>query len=419
MDAHGNAAVSTSLAATNCAQCHGEPARHGRYQQWQLSGHASYEVALAENKGTNGNCARCHSANGFLTWLPVLLDDDPATDPLANIAVTWGIDDVHPQTCATCHDPHNPGTSSGDPTDATVRIVGDTPPLIAGFRATGVGKGAICMTCHNTRRGLRNDEVFPTLSGSELSRAPHPGAQADVIMGQNAYLVTVGNRGPHSNRDASGKVADVCIDCHMEATPPPPDLSYNQSGTNHTFYARDTICSTCHLDMEADDVQVPVTAGLEALQGELEGAILDAFAAEIALGNSIDLNGLASVTDPAQVTSLEFTEGSGQQAILVALSGGDPIGPVALGNVRVKDGGGATLGRLYERTDPALPKGGWNYLLLESDGSHGVHNAEFATQVITSSIEAIQAVPEAGGGVAMATAAAALAALRRRVRRTT
>jgi hypothetical protein len=149
-----------SLAATNCAQCHGEPLRHGRYQQWQLSGHADYSVALEGDKGTSGSCSRCHSANGFLTWLPILLDDDPETDPLADITVTWKKDQVHPQTCPTCHDPHNPGSQSGDPTNATVRIVGDTPPLIAGFTATGVGKAAICMTCHNTRRGLRNDATF-------------------------------------------------------------------------------------------------------------------------------------------------------------------------------------------------------------------------------------------------------------------
>jgi hypothetical protein len=90
-------------------------------------------------------------------------------------------------------------------------------------------------------------------------------------MGQNAYLVTVGNRGPHSNRDLSGKIADVCVDCHMEATPPPADLSYNQSGTNHSFWARKTICSTCHLDgRTADDVQGPIRPSSDAQ--ELEGS---------------------------------------------------------------------------------------------------------------------------------------------------
>ena len=34
-----------SLAADVCGSCHGEPARHGRFQQWQVSKHANYELA--------------------------------------------------------------------------------------------------------------------------------------------------------------------------------------------------------------------------------------------------------------------------------------------------------------------------------------------------------------------------------------
>ena len=127
-----------------------------------MSGHADYELAIDE--GESGNCSRCHTGNGFLNWLPILLDDDPATDPVESIEVTWTADETHPQTCVTCHDPHAIGTTTGVDTNATVRISGDTPPLIAGFTAVGVGKGAICMTCHNSRRGLRNDSNFADFS---------------------------------------------------------------------------------------------------------------------------------------------------------------------------------------------------------------------------------------------------------------
>ncbi len=36
------------LSSDVCAQCHGEPLRHARFQQWQLSGHANYELAVDE-----------------------------------------------------------------------------------------------------------------------------------------------------------------------------------------------------------------------------------------------------------------------------------------------------------------------------------------------------------------------------------
>ena len=158
--------VRGSISSNVCATCHGEPLRHARFQQWQLSAHANYEVAIDESQ--SGTCSRCHTGNGFLAWLPVLTGAE-AGDPYDDIEVTWTEDEAHPQTCATCHDPHDAGDVSGNDNNATVRIAGDTPPLMAGFTATDVGRGAICMTCHNTRRGLRNDSNF-----DEIYRRPRP-----------------------------------------------------------------------------------------------------------------------------------------------------------------------------------------------------------------------------------------------------
>jgi hypothetical protein len=83
----------------------------------------------------------------------------------------------------------------------------------------------------------------------------------------------------------------------------------------------------------------------------------------------------------------------------------------------VKDGASATLGLLYERSDPALPKAGWNYLLIEDDGSKGIHNAEFATDILATSIAAVEAVPEPGSTAAVLAAFGALAGLGWRARR--
>jgi hypothetical protein len=247
-----------SLASDVCASCHGEPLRHARFQQWQLSRHSNYELAIDESD--SGNCSRCHTGNGFLTWLPALLDDVPGNE-LDNITVSWTPDEVHPQTCVTCHDPHAIGTTSGNDTNATVRVSGDTPLLVAGFQAFGVGKGAMCMTCHNTRRGLRNDATWPTTT--DRDRAPHGGVQADLVMGQNAYFVTVGIRGAHSF------VSDTCVTCHMKKTPPPDVLSYNQGGSNHTFFASEEVCIECHTGGEpnAEGIQAAVGGPLHQLEG--------------------------------------------------------------------------------------------------------------------------------------------------------
>jgi len=401
------------LSADVCASCHGEPLRHARFQQWQLSRHANY--ALAVDMGGSGNCSRCHTGNGFLAWLPVLLGDEPG-DPLDNVEVTWTADETHPQTCATCHDPHAIGTTTGVDNNATVRISGDTPPLIAGFTATDVGRGAICMTCHNTRRGARNDDTFAETSTTDPARVPHGGAQADMLMGQNAYLVAVGARGGHSKTEGSLSVPDTCATCHMEKTPPPDLLSHNQGGTNHTFFASPDICGTCHFgSLTAKFVQDPVEDMLNQLQGLQEDAILDLITALTGLGLIIDLDEEAQITDAAEVQEIVFGEYRGRQSITVTLPGGT-FGPIRMNDVGVI-ADGTPIGELYDFADPRVIKAGWNWNLVHNDGTLGVHNPVFTFNVLDASVEALQMVPEPGGLASALAAVSTVAWLAHRSRR--
>jgi hypothetical protein len=392
------------VSAGVCAVCHGEPLRHARFQQWQLSRHANYEVAIAE--GESGSCSRCHTANGFLTWLPVLLGETPG-DPLDDITVAWTEDKVHPQTCVTCHDPHNIGTTTGNNTNANVRISDETPLLIAGFKAPatigarGVGRGAMCMTCHNTRRGLRNDNV----PFDDPTRAPHGGVQTDLLMGQNAYFVDLGPIDPvlgyppglpgsHANTadrfPAERNLTDTCATCHMVKTPPPDILSYNLGGTNHTFFASPDICSECHV-FGIDAVQDVIAPKLVTLQDGIEAAILALISQQIAAGNTIDLNG-RTIADAAEIVEIVLGESRGRQAITVTFTDATTVGPVALNSVDVVASGGAVLGELYDFADESLPKAGWNWGLVNTDKSRGVHNFIFANNVLDASIAAIEAI---------------------------
>jgi formate-dependent nitrite reductase cytochrome c552 subunit len=372
-----------SLSSNVCATCHGEPLRHARFQQWQLSPHANYELAIDE--GDSGSCSRCHTGNGFLTWLPVLLGDEPG-DPLDDVEVTWTSDEVHPQTCQTCHDPHAIGTTSGDGSNATVRISGDTPPLIAGFTATDVGRGAICMTCHNTRRGLRNDDTFNDYFGtSEAARAPHGGAQADMLMGQNAYLVDVGQRANHS---LTSKVEDTCVTCHMEETPPPADLAYNLGGSNHTFYASKDICQNCHTNLAAETIQGPVEEQLHQLQDMIESALYGLIDELTEAGNSIDVNGDATITDASQIADIEFGETRGRQAMAIEFSDGSSVEMTRMTDIDVVPAMGESF-PLYNAANPFLIKAGWNWNLVHNDGSLGVHNPLFTFQVLDRSMDAL------------------------------
>jgi hypothetical protein len=385
--AHTQSAARVSIASDVCAVCHGEPLRHGRFQQWQLSGHANYELAIDESE--SGSCARCHTGNGFLAWLPVLLDDDPATDPLDDVDVDWTADEVHPLTCVACHDPHDIGTVSGNESNATVWISGDTPPLIAGYTVYGAGQGAICMTCHNSRRGLRNDDTFATVVGTaEAARAPHGSSQTDVLMGQNAFFVEVGVRGAHSY------VEDTCVNCHMEQTPPPDLLAYNQGGLNHTFYAGIDICAKCHEEMvDGESAVASFTDASDTLQLLLEDALLSLIAELTAAGNSIDLSGEATITNAGDIANLVFGETRGRQAITVELTDGTSFGPYRMNDIAVLDGTGAEdPPELYDFADERLIKAGWNWNLANNDGSKGIHNPTFVATFMDASIDALNAL---------------------------
>jgi hypothetical protein len=262
-----------------------------------------------------------------------------------------------------------------------VRISGKTPPLTGGFTATNVGRGAICMTCHTGRRGLR-DEAHFTLS--DATRATHLGPQADVLMGQNLYFTTVGSRGYHA------MVEDTCVTCHMETTLPPAELSYNQSGTNHTFFASKTICAKCHTNISAESVQHPVHAKMESLKGEIERGILNVMRAQIRAGNKIDING-TKIATANEIASVEFIESHGRQGINATLANGTKISDVSLATVKVVRPAGAAV-ELYSVADPALAKAGWNYFVIHSDGSEGVHNPGFVNSALDLSLYAVRAM---------------------------
>ena len=368
-----------TLSSEVCGTCHGEPARHGRYQQWQLSGHANYEVAMAE--GTDATCAKCHSAQGFVQWQ----DKGFST---ANLDVTWTADDVHPQTCATCHDPHDVGTTSGGPTtNSKVRVTGKTPPLMAGFTATNVGSGAICMTCHNGRRDLRDDAHFTV---ADATRAPHEGPQADILMGQNLYFTKVGTRGLHS------MIQDSCVACHMESTDPPAALANlnadgTYGGTNHTFYASNTICTKCHSNITKETVQAPVEAKLAALKAQMETSIRNLMQAQIRAGNAIDLNGQKTIKNASDIAGIEFISSHGRQGVNVTLTGGTKVSDLSLATVKVVRPAGTPV-ELYSVADPALGKAGWNYFMVESDKSKGVHNPAFVNSALDVSLFAVSSI---------------------------
>jgi len=359
-----------------------------------------------ENRGASAaHCGRCHTAQGFLAWIkqPDMTKyiqgakGDATVEELRALGLTQ--DQAQPQTCTVCHDPHDEGTTTSKENNAKVRITGNTSMLPSGYQAVGVGRGAICITCHNTRNGLHNDKVGNPPSYS----APHVAAQGDILMGENAYFVTTGQRSKHA------LIEDTCTKCHLVATPPPAEFSYQLGGTNHAFKATMEACSDCHGKFKGEGVQALTEAKLEELGHKMASYLLSKLPSTFMLkdytphtyqGKSFDLLSNVIEVNKANIASIEPTEPHGQQGFLVKFK--SPVSvtyapanqaphTMSLSEVEVQLGSITTDGTkaLIATSDP-LVRAGWNYFLVHGDGSKGVHNPTFAVDVLQASINALK-----------------------------
>lgn len=342
-------------------------------QEWASSGHANRDLARAqasvEGRGTTAaHCARCHSEQGFRTWLPQLArgnvgfitqpDGSPATVPfLASLGLTRF--SVRPQTCATCHND-----------DYSLRVRGDTAMLPAGFQAKGVGAGALCMSCHNTRNGA----ITWNAPDPRRFTAPHIAAQADVLMGKNVFFVNFGENfvSPHA-----AFIGDSCATCHVRLSP-----------AGHTFKPdKKTLCASCHGPaFKAEFVQVPMEGLVEDLAHAISNRAMAA-KARIATIDSWDPRTDRTTANfpvaTAEITGFEPTEFHGQMGLTLKLAGGHELHTLFAG---IKDASGAVV---FPTGDPIV-RASWNYFLFHGDGSKGVHNPRFYRTVILATLEALK-----------------------------
>ncbi|HWU38918.1 MAG TPA: cytochrome c3 family protein, partial [Candidatus Acidoferrum sp.] len=181
-----------NFSAEVCATCHASGTGHHIYSEWLTEsgddpnpdkGHANLALAQA-----HPSCG-CHSAQAFGKFVDqlnggVVEYDISISNPPA---YTWSAADAQPQTCAACHDPH----------DATnpkqLRVYDNTPLLPSGYKAASLGKGALCVTCHNMRGGQQcNGTVIASepLSGIPASGPIPAGSTTAPLQTINACIVT-------------------------------------------------------------------------------------------------------------------------------------------------------------------------------------------------------------------------------------
>jgi hypothetical protein len=379
-----------SRAAGVCATCH-DGSSDPSYEMWRDSGHANVnlalEVATVERRGAEAkSCGHCHSAQGFLAWAAQGSREafiqgksgDATAEELVALGLT--VDQVQPITCAVCHDPHAAGNSFRSATDKVPsRVAGDWALHPREFGGTG-GRGALCIACHSTLGAAHNDLAPVAL---DPDKAPHA-AQADVLMGVNAFFVTPGKYSSHA------RIEDSCVWCHAKPVPKDTSFGYPRGGVNHRFQTPPELCSRCHLEFQGEELLAATGQDLGNLKSAWEEAVLGELRSKGSVRLVAARDGGDAVVAAADLRRLELVVAKGLMALGITTVGGEflsvPLYQVVLGEGRL----------VSQERGRILGKAAWNYLLLKSDASNGAHNPQFVSEVLGATMEQLAALRREG-----------------------
>ncbi|TNF30832.1 MAG: Ig-like domain-containing protein [Deltaproteobacteria bacterium] len=199
------------------------------YEQWSRSAHSDGSSEAFVHWGTEAggeipaDCARCHSSTGFQDYLGADGSAFQVVDNAAPVGTTVN--------CATCHN--------------SVAKSLDVVQFPSGVEIEGLGREAICMTCHQGRAS--SDTVEQMIVDADADAAPD--TKNDALRFTNIHYYAAGAtleagrvRGGYQY---AGKTYDwrfrhvpgydSCIGCHDQ----------------HTLQVKVDECSTCHTEVAA------------------------------------------------------------------------------------------------------------------------------------------------------------------------
>ncbi len=187
----GERGVKGDPGTTTCFGCHDNDnlAMIAIERQWQRSNHGIGATVFENGQ----SCARCHTAQGFISVHSggdtVAVEENPSV--------------IH---CFACHAPHDNGNFN-------LRVNGPvTYPMGGTF--DGYGNASTCAACHQDRRPnpmYSYDADSLTITSSRWG--PHHGVQSDVFIGTHAYIFPGET---YDSTSAHNQLArEACINCHM------------------------------------------------------------------------------------------------------------------------------------------------------------------------------------------------------------
>jgi hypothetical protein len=345
--------ITRTVKSGDCNQCHDAPTHHIYGTQWLTSAHAGAlsTAATVPSGPSRWMCVGCHTADGFIGRV----DNYGSTNAYTTNTVYASIG------CQTCHEPHGLTTPTNNPHQ--IRMLASVT-MPDGTVVTNAGEGALCLQCHHVRNGsaaiqLANYPVGSNTWFGGSSMGVHDGPQGDLIEGVNAF--TYGQTIPSAPH--ASVVTNLCVGCHMQPAPY-GDPAYLQAG-GHTWkmtynvvmtngatlvtnsYDKVDVCVQCHGQISSFNFPVADYNGdgvIEGVQTEVQH-LLDKLSTMLP-NSAYQANSNNYVADGLVKSSITFRTNWPSKFL----------------------------------------KAGYNWQMVSSDGSLGVHNVAFAVGIIKASI---------------------------------
>lgn len=344
-----------TLNTAMCATCHQDGHYHTRVEQWEQSPHARPYEIVSEEEGSNGTCARCHAPMGFVDVSKRIAYDglDMVTASKTNNYARG----TGKLACQTCHDPHH----SFDNDDRhQLRIYDEVVlgnPGAAGYvLLQDQGASASCMYCHNTRRlpfQLSGGNPQYTAQRSGNLAGPHESTAAEIFSGLGGveYGVAMGN--------TFHTYGANCVMCHMYPNPGATDPGHNKVG-DHTFAMK-------YMDGETEVENLATCNQCHAGAFEVDKFDFKSLAAKDWDGSG-DVAGVQTETQGLldRVRVLMETSGMIANTNEAGLYTGFKTNGLSADPV-IKD---------------AQQKAAWNWMMINRDGSKGVHNPLYTIRLL-------------------------------------
>ncbi len=336
-----------------CAQCHS-----AQPKQWAASGHTNSGRATL-HMAENASCAECHTGQGFVEGMvrgnDLVFPNTATANKPANMLVPT---EQAPISCVTCHDPHQ-ATDPGQPREGhslQLRMSGKVK--MPNGTTVDSEFAAACVSCHANKRDVQYMQQF--LDGKQ-TRGVHDNSQADILYGVGAQTY-----GEGISNSAHLKVADSCVACHMAANPVMDPGADKKAGTRDDVKATSIGGHSWNMSgkytglangQQVKDKVVDNVAGCNT-KGCHAGDPLTSF--DVKADGDYDGNG---------------TVGTLQEEVKGLLT--------VLADKLPKDDKGNVISSINEKNSTREQRQAlWNYALVKNDGSLGIHNPNFAVQLL-------------------------------------